>query len=161
METPAEPLFYDPTAQEYATWLSQLRPRTCLLMHWLANLEAVQEPGEQVRQKARRFAEKRRFLGQLVDEFNAEASDKTHWLMQSGDFDNYMAWLMWLRFREYVPARFVAPAGQEKVLRWIRGQLRRPELTDLETIGELQWQIERLHALWDGPRDALQDETEM
>lgn len=144
MDTSSEPLFLDPHAGAYATWVSDLTPRTCLLMHWLANLGAVREPGENVRSKARRFADKRYFLGHVVEASNADSREKTSSLVANGDFDIYVAWLMWLRFQEYVPGRFVLPDGREKVLSWIRTQLRRPELTAEETLGELRWQAERI-----------------
>ncbi|HEX8465395.1 MAG TPA: hypothetical protein VF627_12335 [Abditibacterium sp.] len=148
MDFSAEPLFLDPPSPDYAAWLSDLKPRTCLLMHWLAALGAVREPGAAVRLRAHQFAAKRRLLGRLVDATNHPASDKTQWLLQNGEFDLYVAWLMWLRFQEYVPARFVLPAGRERVLIWVRGQLRRPELSDAETLGELQWQVERIAKQW-------------
>lgn len=148
METPFEPLFLDPHAGAYATWLGELRPRTCLLMHWLANLGAVQEPGEPVRTKARRFAEKRYLLGHMVETGDVDTTEKTSWLQANGELDIYVAWLMWLRFQEYVPGRFVLPQGREKVLSWVRTQLRRPELNEEETIGELRWQVERLRRNW-------------
>jgi hypothetical protein len=148
LEIPQEP-FSISAARGYSLWLSDLKPRTCLLVHWLSNLGAVPDPGEQVRRKARRFAVKRSLLGHFIEEYGGEARDKTDWLMENDEFDTYIAWLMWLRFQEYVPNRFVAPAGREKVLQWVRTQLRRPELTDKETLGELRWQIDRLRESWD------------
>jgi hypothetical protein len=109
---------------------------------------AVHDPGQDTREKARRFAEKRLLLGRLVDNRGGEIKDRTAWLLDNGEFDLYVSYLMWLRFVEYVPSRFVLPGGREQVLSWVRTQLRRPELTDSETIGELQWQVNRLRKSW-------------
>jgi hypothetical protein len=147
LEFPIDP-FLDPAAREYSSWLCALKPRTCLLMHWLADLGAVPDPGDPVRAKARRFANKRTLLGTLFEENGGESRDKAGWLIENGELDTYVAWLMWLRFQEYVPGRFVAPEGRQKVLSWVRDQLRRPELTDQETLGELCWQAERLRSYW-------------
>lgn len=144
----------DSLTTEYAAWLDTLRPRTCLLVHWLANMGAVRDPGQDTREKARRFAEKRLLLGRLVDNRGGEIKDRTGWLLDNGEFDLYVSYLMWLRFVEYVPSRFVLPGGREQVLSWVRTQLRRPELTDSETVGELQWQVSRLRKSW-GPSDEI------
>jgi predicted glycoside hydrolase/deacetylase ChbG (UPF0249 family) len=56
---------------------------------------------------------------------------------------------------EYVPRRFVLPEGRTKVLAWVRQQLRRSELTDEETIVELQYQIDRINELM-GETDEIQ-----
>ena len=141
-------LSLDSQTVEYSLWLETLRPRTCLLVHWLANLGAVDDPGFTVRNTARRFADKRLLLGRLVDRGGGETSDKTNWLLEHGEFDIYVAWLMWLRFMEYVPTRFVKEDGRDRVLAWIRTQLRRPELTADETIVELRWQANRLRETW-------------
>ena len=84
----------------------------------------------------------------MVDSGDTETREKTCSLQANGDLDIYVAWLMWLRFHEYVPGRFVLPQGRERVLSWVRTQLRRPELTDEETLGELRWQVERLRKEW-------------
>lgn len=152
MEIPQEP-FLGPTAREYSSWLGDIRPRTCLLVHWLSGLGAVPDPGDPVRSKARRFAEKRSLLGHIVQEYDREARVKTDWLIDNGELDIYVAWLMWLRFQEYVPGRFVAPTGREKVLQWVRKQIRRPELNDEETLVELKWQVDRLRKSWNKPSD--------
>ncbi len=129
---------------DYGTWLNGLKPRTCLLMHWLADIGAVAEPGWDVRAKARRFAQKREFLGRLVEESD-ELNAKAEWLLENDEFEIYVTWLMWLRFMEYVPHRFILPQGHEKVLAWVRGRLGRPELTAQETRNELRWQANRLN----------------
>jgi hypothetical protein len=152
LEIPQEP-FSISAARGYALWLSDLRPRTCLLVHWLFDLGAVPDPGEPVRHKARRFAAKRSLLGHIIEEYNGESRDKTDWLVQNGEFDIYVAWLMWLRFQEYIPNRFVTPLGRQNVLQWVRTQLRRVELTDEETLGELHWQIHRLRNSWESASD--------
>ena len=131
-------------AADYAVWLHDLRPRTCLLVHWLANLGALYDPGSHTHDKARKFAQKRALLGKLVESSDEILSRKTSRLIENQDFDLYVAYLMWLRFNEYVPRRFVLPEGRSKVLSWVRGQLRRPELTDEETIAELEFQIARI-----------------
>jgi hypothetical protein len=130
---------------EYADWLQDLKPRTCLLVHWLASMGAIYEPDAPTHDKARKFAGKRVLLGKLVENTDESLSNKTSRLIENKDFDLYVAYLMWLRFNEYVPRRFVLPEGRTKVLGWVRQQLRRTELTDEETIVELQYQIDRIH----------------
>ena len=139
----------------YTDWLENLTPRTCLLMHWLGNLGVVDDPGQAVRAKARRFAEKRMLLGRLVDGNPGELGSRTQWLIENGEFDIYVAWLMYLRFVEYVPQRFVRPGGRDRVLNWVRGQLKRPELNAEETVGELRYQIERVCEQWNPCDDEL------
>ncbi|RYG74153.1 hypothetical protein EON80_02620 [bacterium] len=158
MEFPQEPFLG--VAREYSSWLGDIKPRTCLLMHWLSDLGAVPDPGDPVRYKAKRFAEKRGLLGHMVEEYGGDAFEKTGWLVRNGELDTYVAWLMWLRFQEYVPGRFVTPVGREKVLEWVRTQLRRPELNDEETIGELRWQVDRLRKSWGESRDDLHPKFE-
>lgn len=145
LESSFDPL---PAPAEYGAWLGDLRPRTCLLLFWLARLGAVPPTNDAVSRKAHRFAGKRSLLGRLVDGTQGPTRDKVAHLIASDELDTYVAWLMWLRFQEYVPHRFVLPQGRERVLDWVRGQLRRPELTPTETLGELHWQIERLRSDW-------------
>lgn len=155
MESSADYFFnFEKSGAPYQRWLGDVRPRTCLLMHWLFELGAVSDPGGTVHNQAKRFADKRALLGRLVDRRGGEVSRKTNWLIDNGEFDLYVAYLMWLRFNEYVPRRFVLPEGQARVLAWVRTQLRRPELTDSETVGELLWQAERLKSAWGGELDS-------
>lgn len=140
-------------AADYAAWLSEIKPRTCLLVKWLAELGAVPDPNPHVRARATRFAEKRWLLGAMVDKRGGETVNKTLTLIEQGDFDIYVAWLMWLRFVEYVPARYVLPEGRERVLAWVRDQLHRQELTDKETVEELHWQANRIRESWGDNND--------
>ncbi len=129
---------------EYRDWLNDLCPRTCLLVQWLSSMGVMEDPGPKVRAKARRFSEKSTLLGRIVDNRGGETVQKTSTLLSKGDFEIYVAWLMYLRFCEYVPPRFVQPGGREKVLHWVKTQLRRPELTSDEALRELLWHSERL-----------------
>jgi len=131
-------------AADYAVWLQDLKPRTCLLVHWLSNMGAIYEPDAPTHDKAKKFAGKRILLGKLVEGSDEVLSNKTTWLIENREFDLYVAYLMWLRFNEYVPRRFVLPEGRTKVLGWVRQQLHRSELTDDETVVELQYQIDHI-----------------
>lgn len=133
-----------PVGDEYLSWLHGLRPRTCLIVHWLADMGALPEPGPGVRRKALRFAGKRELMVSMMGRRDDVIADNTLELLGRGDFEIYSAWLMWLRFQEYIPGRFVLPGGREKILAWIRSLLRRPELNTQETLVELQWQVERM-----------------
>lgn len=139
---------------EYQLWLATLRPRTCLVINWLADLGAVAEPGRTVRAKARRFAAKNSFVGVMAERTNEAAMLRVNSLCDLGVLDDrslhtYAIWVMWLRFQEYVPRRFVLPGGRDKVLVWVRERLYRPELTSAETLGELRWQAAQISAEWE------------
>jgi hypothetical protein len=84
-------------AAEYAVWLQDLKPRTCLLVHWLASMGAIYEPNAPTHYKARKFASKRVLLGKLVESSDELLSNKTNWLIENREFDLYVAYLMWLR----------------------------------------------------------------
>jgi hypothetical protein len=141
------PAVHQPAARfvaAYREWLSDLRPRTCLLVQWLVSQGALADPGHEVREKARRFATKSTLLGRLVDGQGGPVARKVTTLLHAGDFEIYVAWLLWMRVEEYVPGRFLLPGGREKVLQWVREQLRRPELTPQETLRELWWHADRI-----------------
>jgi hypothetical protein len=72
-------------------------------------------------------------------------------LLQDDDFDVFVTHLLWMRFVEYVPARFVSRENRACVLNWVRSQLKRSELNDDETVRELQWHAERIQARWSAP----------
>lgn len=132
---------------DYEQWISDLRPRTCLVLHWLADLGAVPEPGPLARWKAMRLTDKRSLLVMLLGRSD-DLNERANQLLDNGDLDVYVAYLLWMRFLEYVPGRFVVPGGRDKVLQWVRLQLRRPELTAKETITELHWQAEQIRREW-------------
>ncbi len=132
---------------EYEQWTKDLKPRTCLVLHWLADLGAIPEPGVQARWKAMRLTDKHSLLVMLLGRSD-DLNERANQLLDNGDLDIYVAWLLWMRFLEYVPGRFVLPGGREKVLAWVRIQLRRPELTAKETVVELQWQAEQIRREW-------------
>ena len=69
-------------------------------------------------------------------------------MLEENDFDLYVAYLLWMRFVEYVPQRFVSRESRAQLLKWVREQLGRPELCDTETVRELQWNAERIRARW-------------
>lgn len=146
---PSFPSFSPNLSVQYALWLQDLRPRTCLLVQWLAAMGAVPHPGEATARKAQRFASKRALLGEIVDRSTGPTPVRIARLIEDDDFDLYVTYLMWLRFREYVPARFVLPGGTEQVLKWVRAQLRRPELNDSETLDELLWHARRIGEFWE------------
>jgi hypothetical protein len=131
-------------AAEYGAWVNSLHPRTCLVVHWLADIGALAEPGPLVRDKALRLVGKTGLLEVVLVRSNEELAARTITLMDNGDLDVYVAWMLWLRYVECVPKRFVLPGGREKVLAWVRTKLRRPELTGEETERELWWQAERM-----------------
>ncbi|BCM92112.1 hypothetical protein IAD21_03991 [Abditibacteriota bacterium] len=146
MEPSFNPSFFSGEATTYGAWLDDLRPRTCLLVYWLSSLGALPEPPRQIQQRARKFAWKKTLLSRLIE--NSESLSKTDEMLESDDFDTFVAHLLWMRFVEYVPARFVSEQSRAQVLGWVRAQLRRDELSDEETVRELQWQAERIHARW-------------
>ena len=95
------------------------------------------------------------------------ASSQRRWerLIANDDLDVYVAWMLWLRYVECIPQPFVLPGGREKVLAWVRGKLRRPELTAMETERELWWQAERMleamqRGLWKEPADSIREQLE-
>lgn len=139
---------------EYQLWLATLRPRTCLVVHWLADLGAVAEPGRQVRDKALLFGKKSALISSLSERANETTILKVNGLCDLGVLDEsslrtYATWVMWLRFQEYIPRRFVLPGGREKVIAWVRKRLYRPELTNSETLCELHWQAAQISAEWE------------
>jgi hypothetical protein len=129
---------------EYRAWTASLHPRTCLTVHWLADLGALPEPGPVVRDKALRLLGKAGLLEVVMVRSNEELAIQSIALMDNGDLDLYVAWTLWLRYVECVPKSYVLPGGQDKVLAWVRAKLRRPELTAGETQRELWWQAERM-----------------
>ena len=135
--------------REYRQWARTLAPRTCLLLRWLHEREAVANPGESVLQRGARLAQKSGLLGSVVERRGGEVLEHTQTLLASGDFDMYVTWLLWLRFQEYIPTRFVLPGGRQRVLLWVREQLGRHELSPRETLHELQWQAARISATLD------------
>ncbi|RYX83762.1 hypothetical protein EON83_13390 [bacterium] len=146
MEPSFNPSFLSGEATTYGAWLDDLRPRTCLLVYWLSSLGALPAPPRQVQERAQKFAWKRSLLSRLIE--NPEALAKTDDMLASDDFDIFVAHLLWMRFVEYVPNRFVSQQSRAQVLSWVRSQLRRSELSDEETVRELQWQAERIHSRW-------------
>lgn len=124
------------------------------MVQWLADLGVVAEPGRTVRAKAMRFAGKSVLLGAVAERTNETAILKVNGLCDLGVLDErslrtYATWMLWLRFQEYVPHRFILPGGREKVIAWVRERLYRPELTAAETLHELRWQAEQISAEWE------------
>ena len=141
---------------EYVAWLRTLHPRTCLTVHWLADIGALPEPGLRVRDKALRFSNKSRLLEVVMVRSNEELESQTVSLMYNGDMDIYIAWHLYLRYVECVPRQHLLPDGHKKVMSWIRSKLRRFELTDAETEVELWHQARRMmkecgHAEYEWP----------
>ncbi len=133
-------------ATTYGAWLDDLRPRTCLLVYWLSSLGALPAPPRQIQERAQKFAWKKTLLSRLIE--NPDALLKTDEMLESDDFDVFVAHLLYMRFVEYVPARFVSNQSRAQVLSWVRDQLGRSELSDEETVRELNWQVERIQARW-------------
>ena len=146
LEPSFNPSFLSGEATTYGAWLDDLRPRTCLLVYWLAGLGALPAPPRQIQERAQKFAWKKTLLSRLIE--NSESLSKTEDMLESDDFDAFVAYLLWMRFVEYVPARFVSYDSRAQVLNWVRSQLRREELSDEDTVRELHWQIERIRARW-------------
>jgi hypothetical protein len=146
LEPSFNPSFLSEEATTYGAWLDDLRPRTCLLVYWLSSLGALPVPPRQVQERARKFAWKKTLLSRLIE--NPESLSKTEELLESDDFDAFVAHLMWMRFVEYVPARFVSSQCRAQVLGWVRSQLQRDELSDEETVCELNWRVEHIYSRW-------------
>lgn len=146
LEPSFDPSFLSGEAITYGAWLDDLRPRTCLLVYWLSSLGALPEPSRQVQQRAMRFAWKKTLLSRLIE--TPEALRQTEKMLAENDFDLYVAYILWMRFVEYVPRRFVSEESRTQLLKWVRTQLGRPELSDEETVRELYWNVERIRAGW-------------
>lgn len=126
-------------------WTNELTPRSCLLVNWLADLGAVPDPGEAVRDKAQRFSQRLSLVEVMATHRDNSLQLKAQQLINNGDLAAYVAWFWWMRFVETVPHRFVLPGGRERVLDWVKSQLRRPELTPQETLRELHWRADLMH----------------
>ena len=92
----------------------------------------------------------------MAERTNDESVSRINNLFDIGvlDYEDrhiYVTWIVWLRFQEYVPQRFVLPNGREKVLQWACERLRRPELNATETLEELRWQAQRISGEWEEP----------
>ena len=127
---------------EFWAWTQDLSPRNCLVVNWLAELGAIPDPGQSVRQRARRLSGKLNLIESMACYCDDSLNGKARELINKGDLEAYVAWFLWLRFVETVPRRFLLPDGREKVLNWVKGQLRRPELTLEETLQELWWRAD-------------------
>jgi len=127
---------------EFWAWTCDLPPRTCLVVNWLADLGAVPDPGTQVRERARRFSRKLTLIEAMACQCDESLTGKAQQLLDNGDLDAYVAWFLWLRFVETVPRRFLLPGGRDRVLGWVKDQLRRPELTPQETLREMWWRAD-------------------
>jgi hypothetical protein len=127
---------------EFWAWTQDLSPRTCLVVNWLAELGAVPDPGERVRERAMRFSNKVQLLETMACHRDEALSGRARQLIEQGDLDAYVAWFLWMNFVESVPRRFLLPTGRDRVLIWVKAQLRRPELTPAETLRELWWRAD-------------------
>jgi hypothetical protein len=127
---------------EFWAWTQDLSPRTCLVVNWLAELGAVPDPGERVRERAKRFSNKVHLLETMACQRDEALSGRARQLIEQGDLDAFVAWFLWMNFVESVPRRFLLPTGRERVLSWVKTQLGRPELTPAETVRELWWRAD-------------------
>ncbi|RYE43909.1 MAG: hypothetical protein EOP21_07425 [Hyphomicrobiales bacterium] len=153
LEPSFNPSFLSGEATTYGAWLDDLRPRTCLLVYWLSSLGALPAPPRQVQERAQKFAWKKTLLSRLIE--NPQSLSMTEDLLESDDFDVFVAHLMWMRFVEYVPARFVSNQSRTQVLSWVRSQLQRAELSDEETVRELNWRVEHIYSRWTSSEGGL------
>ena len=127
---------------EFRHWSNGLAPRSCIVVNWLADLGAVPEPTETVRERALRFAERFNLIESWACYRDESLNDKATQMINNGDLQAFVAWFLWMNFVETVPRRFVLPGGREKILGWVKTQLHRPELTPRETLRELYWRAD-------------------
>ena len=134
--------FPPPFNAEFHRWTSDLSPRSCVVVNWLADLGALPEPSEQVRHRARRFTERLDLIESWANYRDETLNGKAQRMIDNGDLQVFVAWFLWMHFVDTVPRRFVLPGGRDKVIGWVKNQLNRPELTPRETIGELYFRAE-------------------
>jgi hypothetical protein len=126
----------------YREWSSALTPRSCIVVNWLADLGAVPEPGEEVRARALRFAQRFNLIESWACYRDTSLNGKAQLMIENGDLPAFVAWFLWMHFVDTVPRRFVLPGGRDRVIGWVKGQLNRPELTPQETLRELYWRAD-------------------
>ncbi len=126
----------------YQEWTTVLTPRSCMVVNWLADLGALPEPGEQVRERAWRFAQRFDLIESWACYRDETLNRKAQQMIENGDLKAFVAWFLWMQFVDTVPHRFVLPGGREKILGWVKTQLNRPELTSRETLHELYWRAD-------------------
>lgn len=131
-----------PHYAEFRNWTSALAPRSCIVVNWLADLGALPEPGETVRERALRFANRFHLIEAWACQRDESLNGKAEKMIDNGDLQAFVAWFLWMHFVDTVPRRFMLPGGREKILDWVKKQLNRPELTPQETLNELYWRAD-------------------
>lgn len=128
--------------KEFRTWSNNLAPRSCIVVNWLADLGAVPEPDEGVRQRALRFSQRLNLIESWACYRDESLNGKAEQMIENGDLQAFVAWFLWMHYVDTVPRRFLLPGGREKILSWVKTQLNRPELTPQETLTELYWRAD-------------------